>query len=96
MPNEKNIIFTPLKFRNLTVKIRIFRSNVTGRFDNYDGSGTQTRINWEAKFARGGVGAILSSFTPISVRGRVIPEYATIDDDDKLVTTIICRSRRMA
>lgn len=84
-------IFTPLNFRNLSVKNRIFRSNVTGRFDNYDGSGTQTRINWEEKFARGGVdgppwgvGAIVSSFTPIAVRGRVLPEYATIDNDDKI------------
>lgn len=45
-------IFEALKFRNLTVKNRIFRSNVSGRFDNYDGSGTQARINWEVKFAR--------------------------------------------
>ena len=45
-------IFEPLKFRNLTVKNRIFRSNVSGRFDNYDGSGNQTRINWEVKFAQ--------------------------------------------
>ncbi len=79
-----DIIFSPLKWRNLKVKNRIFRSNVTGRFDNYDGSGTQTRINWEEKFARGGVGAIVSSFTPIEVRGRVLPEYATIDHDNKI------------
>ena len=57
-------IFQPLEFRNLTIKNRILRSNVSGRFDNYDGSGTQTRINWELKFARGGVGAIVSSFVP--------------------------------
>ena len=59
-------IFQPLKFRNLTVKNRIFRSNISGRFDNYDGSGNQARINWEVKFARGGVGAIISSFVPVS------------------------------
>ena len=46
-------IFQPLKFRNLTIKNRIFRSNVSGRFDNYDGSGNQARINWEVKFAQG-------------------------------------------
>jgi 2,4-dienoyl-CoA reductase (NADPH2) len=74
-------IFQPLNFRNLTVKNRIFRSNVSGRFDNYDGSGTQTRINWETKFAKGGVGAIISSFVPVHLRGRIVPNYAMIDDD---------------
>src|ERR671913_647529 len=74
-------IFQSLAFRNLTVKNRIFRSNVSGRFDNYDGSGTQTRINWETKFAKGGVGAIVSSFVPVLLRGRIVPNYAMIDHD---------------
>jgi 2,4-dienoyl-CoA reductase (NADPH2) len=74
-------IFQPLHFRNLTVKNRIFRSNVSGRFDNYDGSGSQTRINWETRFARGGVGAIVSSFVPVHLRGRIVPNYAMIDHD---------------
>src|SRR5215216_5316129 len=77
-------IFRPLEFRNLTVKNRIFRSNVSGRFDNYDGSGSQARINWEEKFARGGVGAIISSFVPVSVRGRILPNYAMIDRDERI------------
>ena len=79
-----DIIFEPLKFRNLTVKNRIFRSNISGRFDYYNGVGTQARINWEEKFARGGVGAIISSHVPISIRGRILPNYAIIDDDDKI------------
>jgi 2,4-dienoyl-CoA reductase (NADPH2) len=74
-------IFQPLKFRNLTIKNRILRSNVSGRFDNYDGSGNQARINWETKFAKGGVGAIVSSFVPVHLRGRIVPNYAMIDDD---------------
>jgi 2,4-dienoyl-CoA reductase-like NADH-dependent reductase (Old Yellow Enzyme family) len=78
------IIFEPLRFRNLTVKNRIFRSNIAGRLDNYDGSGNQARINWEEKFARGGVGAILSSFVPVAIRGRIVPNYATIDCDDRI------------
>lgn len=77
-------IFQELKFHNLTVKNRIFRSNIAGRFDNYDGSGNQARINWEVKFARGGVGAIISSFVPVNIRGRIVPNYATIDHDDKI------------
>lgn len=79
-----DIIFQPLRFRNLTVKNRIFRSNISGRFDNFDGSGSPTRLNWEEKFARGGVGAILSSFVAVSVRGRIMPNYAIIDADDKI------------
>jgi len=77
-------IFQPLKFRNLTVKNRVFRSNIAGRLDNYDGSGNQARINWEVKFARGGVGAIISSFVPVQIRGRIMPNYATIDRDERI------------
>ncbi|HKP88282.1 MAG TPA: NADH:flavin oxidoreductase [Blastocatellia bacterium] len=79
-----DVIFQPLKFKNLTVKNRIFRSNISGRFDNYDGSGNQARINWEMKFARGGVGAIISSFVPVQMRGRIVPNYATIDNDERI------------
>jgi 2,4-dienoyl-CoA reductase (NADPH2) len=79
-----DIIFEPLRFRNLTVKNRIFRSNISGRFDNYDGSGNQARINWETKFARGGVGAIISSFVPVHLRGRIVPNYAMIDNDSRI------------
>jgi len=79
-----DVLFEPLVFRNLTVKNRVFRSNISGRFDNYDGTGTQTRINWEVKFAKGGVGAIISSFAPVHPRGRIIPNYATIYSDDRI------------
>jgi 2,4-dienoyl-CoA reductase (NADPH2) len=81
---ENDPIFEPLRFRNLTAKNRIFRSNVSGRFDLYDGTGTQARINWELKFARGGVGAIISSWTGVHLHGRIVPNYATIDRDDRV------------
>jgi 2,4-dienoyl-CoA reductase-like NADH-dependent reductase (Old Yellow Enzyme family) len=76
-----DVIFTPLKFRNLEVKNRIFRSSVSGRFDNEDGSLTQTRINWECKFAKGGIGAIISSYIPVLMEGRIIAGYATVHRD---------------
>jgi 2,4-dienoyl-CoA reductase-like NADH-dependent reductase (Old Yellow Enzyme family) len=79
-----DVIFEPLAFRNLTVKNRLFRSNVSGRFDNYDGSGTRARINWEERFARGGVGAVISSYVPVHMRGRILPNYATIDRDERV------------
>ena len=41
MPND--ILFSPIQFRKLEVKNRIFRSSIAGRFDNYDGSGNQAR-----------------------------------------------------
>ena len=56
-------IFEPLELpQPRRSRTGIFRSNIAGRFDDYDGAGTQTRINWELKFARGGVGAIVSSW----------------------------------
>ena len=66
---SEDIIFKPLRFRHLTVKNRVFRSSISGRFDNEDGSLTQTRINWECKFAKGGVGAIISSYVPVADKG---------------------------
>ena len=86
---NQDVIFTPLRFRNLTVKNRIFRSNISGRFDNEDGSLTQTRINWECKFAAGGVGAIISSYVPVLMEGRIIADYATIHRDDFIFMAVI-------
>ncbi len=77
-------IFEPLSFRRLTLKNRLIRSNMSGRFDNYDGSGNLARINWETRFARGGVAAIISSFVPVHGRGRILPNYAMMDSDDKI------------
>ncbi len=74
-------VFSPLKMRNLEVKNRIFRSNISGRFDNEDGSLTQTRVNWECMFAEGGVGAIISSYVPVLMSGRIIAGYATMHSD---------------
>jgi 2,4-dienoyl-CoA reductase-like NADH-dependent reductase (Old Yellow Enzyme family) len=81
-PSPIDTIFQPLAFRNLTVKNRVFRSSLAGRFNNYDGTGTQTHINWDLKFARGGVGAIISSNAPVHPRGLIVPNYAHIDRDE--------------
>ena len=74
----------PLAMRNLSVKNRLFRSSLSGRFDNYDGSGTKARIAWDVKFARAGVGAIISSNSPVHPRGLIVPGYAHIDRDDRI------------
>ena len=54
---HKEQIFSELRFRNLRVKNRLFRSNLSGMFDDYNGHGGNARLNWEEKFARGGIGA---------------------------------------
>ena len=83
-PRTDDLVFRPLEFPHLNVKNRIFRSSVGGRLDSYDGTGSDARINWELKFARGGVGAIISSFCPVTIRGRVVPGFATIDRDERI------------
>jgi 2,4-dienoyl-CoA reductase-like NADH-dependent reductase (Old Yellow Enzyme family) len=82
--DDKAVIFNPLVFRSLTVKNRLFRSNISGMFDDYNGHGSNARLNWEEKFAKGGVGCIISSFTPVAVRGRILTRYAMIDHDNKI------------
>jgi len=81
---NRDILFEPIRFRNLEVRNRLFRSSISGRIDNYDGSGTRARINFERRFARGGVGAIISSHVPVHISGRILPNYATIDRDDRI------------
>ena len=83
-PEKNKPIFQELQFRNLTVKNRIFRSSISGRIDNYNGSGTPARVNFERRCARGGVGAIISSHVPIRIDSRVLPNYATIDTDSRI------------
>src|SRR4051794_35150401 len=46
-----SVVFQPLEFRHLTVKNRVMRSSLAGRFNNYDGTGTRIHINWDLKFA---------------------------------------------
>jgi 2,4-dienoyl-CoA reductase (NADPH2) len=79
-----DVIFEPLSLGSLTLKNRVLRSSLAGRFDNYDGSGTPVRLNWDVKFARGGIGAIISSNAPVHRRGRLVPGFALIDRDDRI------------
>jgi 2,4-dienoyl-CoA reductase-like NADH-dependent reductase (Old Yellow Enzyme family) len=82
---DRDVIFKPLKLsKNLTIKNRLLRSSISGMFDDYNGHGGNARLNWEEKFARGGIGAIISAFTPVAVSGRILVRYAMIDNDNKL------------
>jgi 2,4-dienoyl-CoA reductase-like NADH-dependent reductase (Old Yellow Enzyme family) len=62
----------------------VLRSSISGRFDGYEGSGTQTRINWELRFARAGVGAIVSAWCGVDRRGMIVPGYASIENDARI------------
>jgi 2,4-dienoyl-CoA reductase-like NADH-dependent reductase (Old Yellow Enzyme family) len=77
-------IFEPLRFRNLEVGNRVFRSSIAGRFDGWDGSGQQARINWEVSFARAGVGAVVSAWCGVDRRGLIVPGYASIEHDGRV------------
>ena len=77
-------VFEPLRFRNLEVGNRILRSSIAGRFDGWDGSGQQARINWDVRFAQAGVGAIVSAWCGVDRRGLIVPGYAAIERDDRI------------
>lgn len=83
MPTESTLdpIFQPLTINSLTLKNRIVRSSLGGRVDYYDGSMSEARIAWDARFARGGISAIISSNAGIRTDGIAVPGYASIDHD---------------
>jgi len=80
-PSATDPIFQPLTINGLTVKNRVVRSSLGGRVDYYDGSMSEARIAWDRRFARGGVGAIISSNSGIRPDGFAVPGYASIHDD---------------
>jgi 2,4-dienoyl-CoA reductase (NADPH2) len=81
---DTEAIRQPLPLGREALKNRLLRSSISGRIDNYDGSGTPARVRFEERFAEGGLAAIISSHVPITPRGRVLPNYAMIDRDERI------------
>jgi 2,4-dienoyl-CoA reductase (NADPH2) len=81
---DTEAISRPMKLGSVTLKNRLLRSSISGRIDNYDGSGTPARMRFEERFAAGGVAGIISSHVPITPHGRVLPNYAMIDCDERV------------
>jgi 2,4-dienoyl-CoA reductase-like NADH-dependent reductase (Old Yellow Enzyme family) len=83
-PSDTAAIFRPFFIGKLELRNRLLRSSISGRIDNYDGSGTPARVNFEEQFAKGGVSAIISSHVPVTPAGRVLPNYAMVDRDERI------------
>ena len=80
-----DVLFEPLRFRNLEVKNRDPPlEHLQAGSTTTTAPARNTRINWEVKFARGGVGAIVSSWCGVDPRGFIVPSYAAIDRDDTI------------
>lgn len=74
----------PIEIGNVLIKNRIARSSLAGITDGEFGEVLEPRIGFEETFAQGGVGLIISSHVPIRADGRVLPNYAMIDHDDRI------------
>jgi len=74
----------PIAIGNVRIKNRIARSSLAGITDGEFGEVLEPRIGFEETFAQGGVGLIISSHVPIRADGRVLPNYAMIDNNERI------------
>jgi len=71
----------PFKIGELHLKNRLVRSSIGGKFGYYDGSPTAAWVNFERRFARTGVAALISPTVSVS-EDRYSPlNYLKIADD---------------
>jgi hypothetical protein len=74
-------LFEPFTIKNVRFANRVLRSSLGGRMAYYDGRVSPSWVNFESRFARGGVGGIISATIGIN-KARMSPlEYPSIHDD---------------
>ena len=77
-------VHEPIKIGDVTIDNRIARSSIAGITCGEFGAVSRERLALEVNFAKGGSGLIISSHVPILANGRVLPNYAMIDHDDRI------------
>lgn len=61
MDGPQSAIFTPFDINGVTFKNRLIRSSIGGRTAYYDGTINDSWMTFESRFARNGIGAIISA-----------------------------------
>lgn len=81
MKITKNILFEPVKIKNMDLRNRFVRSAT------YDGCGddgyvTDKAVNLYKTLSEGGVGLIVTGITYVHQRGQVLPSQNSIAEDE--------------
>ena len=84
-------LLEPLAFRNLTVRNRVLRSSIAGRFDNYDGGGSDARISFETRLPEQGSAR---SFPPSSRSTSVDGSFPATRGSNATSASPSARARR--
>src|SRR5262245_25833749 len=78
-------MFEPFSIKGKTFENRILRSAMGGKMCYYDGTVNNAWVNFERKFARTGVGGIISTTMAVDDRRYSPLEYPKISDDRFIV-----------
>ena len=85
--NNPEILGTPLRLRNITIKNRFIRSATYDGYGDSNGMPIPETAVFFSELARGGVGAIITGFAYVSRAGSAMqPRQYGIDSDDKIET----------